>query len=110
MEWVYLYVAVAAEVLATSALKASESFTRLIPSLIVVGGYGVAFYLLTLALQKIPLGVAYAIWSAFGMTLVAVIGFVRYGETLDTPALVGMALIVAGVLILNLLSKSVAAH
>lgn len=109
MEWVYLYVAVAAEVIATSALKASESFTRPVPSLIVISGYGVAFYLLTLALQKIPLGVAYAIWCAFGIVLVAVIGVIRYGETLDMPALVGMALIVAGVLILNLVSKSVAA-
>ncbi len=71
MEWVYLYVAIAAEVMATSALKASASFTQLVPSIIVVVGYSTAFYLLTLALQKIPLGVAYAIWSAFGMALVA---------------------------------------
>ena len=108
MEWLYLYVAIAAEVMATSALKASESFTRLVPSMIVVVGYSIAFYLMTLALQKIPLGVAYAIWSAFGMALVAIIGTVRYGESLDAPALAGMALIVAGVLVINLLSKSVA--
>lgn len=110
MEWVYLYVAVMAEVVATSALKASESFTKPWPTFFVITGYSIAFYLLTLALNKIPLGVAYAIWSAFGVTLVTVIGYVRYGETLDTPALVGLTLIVAGVLILNLLSKSVAAH
>jgi small multidrug resistance pump len=110
MEWVYLYVAIAAEVMATSALKASASFTQLVPSIIVVVGYSTAFYLLTLALQKIPLGVAYAIWSAFGMALVAIIGTFRFGERLDAPAIIGMLLIVAGVLTINLLSKSVAAH
>lgn len=108
MEWIYLYIAIAAEVMATSALKASASFTQLVPSIIVVVGYSVSFYLLTLALQKIPLGVAYAIWSAFGMALVTIIAAVRYGETLDTPAIVGMAMIVGGVLVINLMSKSVA--
>lgn len=108
MEWIYLYIAIAAEVMATSALKASASFTQLVPSIIVVVGYSVSFYLLTFALQKIPLGVAYAIWSAFGMTLVTIIAAVRYGETLDTPAIVGMAMIVGGVLVINLMSKSVA--
>jgi small multidrug resistance pump len=108
VEWIYLYIAIAAEVMATSALKASASFTQLVPSIIVVVGYSVSFYLLTLALQKIPLGVAYAIWSAFGMALVTIIAAVRYGETLDTPAIVGMAMIVGGVLVINLMSKSVA--
>jgi small multidrug resistance pump len=108
VEWIYLYIAIAAEVMATSALKASASFTQLVPSIIVVVGYSVSFYLLTFALQKIPLGVAYAIWSAFGMALVTIIAAVRYGETLDTPAIVGMAMIVGGVLVINLMSKSVA--
>ncbi|MFA5951962.1 MAG: multidrug efflux SMR transporter [Hyphomicrobium sp.] len=108
MEWIYLYVAIAAEVIATSALKASGSFTRLEPSIFAVVGYRYAFYLRTRASQKIPLGVAYAIWSVFGIVLVALIGAVRYRERLDLPAQVGIGMIVAGVLVINLMSKSLA--
>lgn len=106
MAWLYLSVAVLFEVAATSALKASESFTRLGPSVIVIIGYAVSFYLMTIALQKLPLGVVYAVWSASGIVLIAIIGAVRYGERLDAPAMIGMALIVAGVLTINLLSKT----
>jgi small multidrug resistance pump len=108
MEWVILYVAVLFEVAATTALKASESFTRLIPSLIVIVGYGVSFYLMSLALKKIPLAVVYAVWSALGIALISIIGAVRYGENLDAPAIMGLVMIVGGVIVINVFSKSVA--
>jgi small multidrug resistance pump len=108
MEWVILYVAVLFEVAATTALKASEGFTRLIPSLIVVAGYGVAFYLMTLSLNKIPLAVVYAVWSALGIALISIVGAIRYGERLDAPAVAGLAMIVGGVIVINVFSKSVA--
>ncbi|HEX6831805.1 MAG TPA: multidrug efflux SMR transporter [Methyloceanibacter sp.] len=108
MEWVILYVAVLFEVAATTALKASEGFTRLIPSLIVVVGYGVAFYLMTLSLNKIPLAIVYAVWSALGIALISIVGAIRYGESLDAPAVAGLAMIVGGVIVINVFSKSVA--
>ena len=108
MEWVILYVAVLFEVAATTALKASEGFTRLIPSLIVFVGYGVAFFLMTLALNKIPLAIVYAVWSALGIALISIVGFIRYGESLDAPAVAGLVMIVGGVIVINVLSKSVA--
>ena len=101
-----LGVAIVAEVIATSALKASAGFTRLWPSVIVVLGYGVAFYGLSLTLQSMPVGVAYAIWSGLGIVLIAVVGWLAFGQRLDAWAMVGMSLIVAGVLVMNLLSKS----
>ena len=107
--WITLGAAITAEVIATSALKASEGFTRLLPSIIVVLGYGVAFWLLSITLRSIPVGVAYGIWSGLGTVLIAVVGWVVFGQKLDAWALLGMGLIVAGVLIMNLLSKS-AAH
>ena len=107
MEWVYLFIAVIAEVIATTALKATESFTKLWPSLVAIAGYGIAFYLLTLTLDKIPLGVAYAVWSAFGIALVTVAAAILYGQTLDAPALAGITLICCGVAVINLFSKSV---
>ncbi|MFD1216294.1 MULTISPECIES: DMT family transporter [Microbulbifer] len=105
--YIYLAVAIAAEVAATSALKASEQFTRLWPSVIVVVGYAIAFYMLTLVLKSIPVGVAYAIWSGLGIVLVAIIGAVVYREIPDPAAIVGMGLIIAGVVVLNVFSKSV---
>ncbi len=105
MPYVYLGFAIVAEVIATSALKASEEFTRLWPSLLVVAGYGIAFYLLTLSLRTLPVGVAYAMWSGLGIVLVAGVGVVLYGQKLDFAALVGFALIIAGCLVLNLLSN-----
>ncbi len=91
MTYLYLAIAIIAEVAATSALKASEEFTRLIPSIIVVVGYGVAFYLLTLVLRVMPIGITYAIWSGFGIVLVAVVGFFLYKQTPDLPAILGMS-------------------
>jgi small multidrug resistance pump len=101
--------AIAAEVVATSALKASEGFTRAGPSLVVAVGYGIAFYLLSLALKTIPVGVAYAIWSGVGVVLIALIGWAVLKQPLDAAALVGIGLIVAGVLVIQLFSSS-AAH
>ncbi len=104
--WFYLGIAIVSEVAATSALKASEGFTRLWPSLTVVAGYALAFYFLAQTLNSIPVGVAYAIWSGVGVALIAFVGWLVYGQTLDTAALIGLALIVAGVLVLNLFSKT----
>ena len=107
--WLLLLAAIAAEVTATTALKASQGFTRLLPSLIVVAGYGLAFWLLALTLRVLPVGVAYAIWSDLGTALIVLIAWLIYGQTMDAWGLLGLALIVAGVLVLNLLSRS-AAH
>ena len=107
--YLILLLAIAAEVVATSALKASENFTRLVPSILVVTGYGIAFTCLSLTLKTLPLGVAYAIWSGVGTALVAVVGWLVYRQQLDLPAVVGIALIIAGTLVLNLFSK-VSAH
>jgi len=108
MPWVYLAVAILSEVIATSALKASAEFTRLGPSVVVVAGYVSAFYFLSLTLKTIPVGVAYAVWSGVGIVLIAVIARVLYDQKLDLPALIGMGLIIAGVVVLNVFSKSVA--
>ena len=108
--WLYLLVAIVAEVIATSALKASATFTRPWPSALVIAGYGVAFYFLSRALETVPVGIAYAIWSGVGILLITVIAWLVYGQALDLPALVGLALIVAGVVVLNLFSKTVVAH
>lgn len=108
-QWWFLAVAILAEVVATSALKSSEGFTRLAPSLLVLAGYGVAFWCLSQALATIPVGVAYAIWAGLGIVLVAAIGWALHGQRLDAWALLGMALIVAGVVVLNVFSKA-AAH
>ena len=107
--YLLLFLAIAAEVVATSALKASENFTRLVPSLVVVIGYGIAFTCLSMTLRTLPLGVAYAIWSGAGTALVAVIGWLVYRQQLDLPAVLGISLIIAGTIVLNLFSK-VAAH
>jgi len=106
MNYLYLAVAIVAEVIATSALKASDGFTRLWPSVIVVIGYIVAFYCLSLTLRTMTVGVAYAIWCGAGIVLVALIGWVVLGQKLDAPAVGGMALIIAGVAVINLFSKS----
>jgi len=104
--WLFLGIAIVAEVAATSSLKASEGFTRLIPSAIVVIGYGVAFYFLSLALKTIPVGIAYAIWAGFGIVLIALIGWLVLGQKLDIPAVIGMALIIAGVAVINIFSRT----
>ena len=107
MKWVYLLLAIVSEVVATSALKSSESFSRLWPSVLTVVGYGVAFYLLSLTLREMPVGIAYAIWSGVGIVLVSLAAGVLFGQKLDLPALIGMGLIVAGVIVINVCSKSV---
>jgi small multidrug resistance pump len=107
MNWLYLFIAIVAEVLATSALKAADGFNRLLPSIVVVVGYGTAFYFLSLTLRSIPVGVAYAIWSGVGVVLVSIAGVVLYKQALDLPALIGIALIVAGVGVMHLFSKAV---
>ena len=107
MNWLYLAIAIVSEVVATSALKAAEGFTRWVPSLVVVVGYASAFYFLSLTLRSIPLGVAYAIWSGVGVVLVSLMGWLLYRQSLDAAALIGIGLIVAGVLVLNLFSKAV---
>lgn len=106
MSYVYLVIAIVAEVIGTSALKAAEGFTRPLPSLVVVAGYGVAFYCLSLALKTIPVGIAYAIWSGAGVVLITLIGWLVFEQVLDAAAIAGIALIVAGVLVIQLLSTS----
>lgn len=106
MTWIYLGIAIVAEVIATSALKASEGFTRLWPSVLVVCGYGVAFFFLSLTLRTLPIGIAYAIWSGVGIVLVTIGGVVLFGQRLDTPALIGMGLITLGVVVINVFSSS----
>lgn len=106
-QWIFLSVAIISEVIATSALKASEGFSRLWPSLIVSAGYIAAFYFLSLTLRTIPVGVAYAIWSGAGVALIAIIAWVFFGQALDIPAIIGLSLIVAGVVVLNFFSKAV---
>jgi len=106
MHWLFLAIAITAEVIATSALKASEGFTRIGPSVIVVVGYAMSFYFLAVVLRTIPVGVAYAVWAGAGVAAITVIGWVVFGQKLDTAALVGIGLIVAGVLVLNTLSNT----
>lgn len=94
-----------AEVLATSALKASDGFTQIKPSIVVVVGYAVAFYFLSLTLKTIPVGIAYAVWSGLGVVLVSIVGWFYFGQKMDPAAIVGIALIVCGVGVLNLASS-----
>jgi len=107
MNWVYLGIAIIAEVIATSALKSAEGFTRLVPSAITVIGYAVAFYCLALTLREIPVGIVYAIWSGIGIVLISLVGALVFKQHLDGPAILGMVLIIAGVVIMNVFSKSV---
>jgi small multidrug resistance pump len=104
--WIYLAVAIVSETIATSALKASEGFTRPWPTLLMAAGYGLAFYCLSLTLRTIPVGVAYAVWSGAGIVLITLASRLLFGQRLDAPALAGIALIVAGVLVMNLFSKT----
>jgi len=106
MGYLYLGIAIVAEVVATTALKASESFTVLWPSVIVCVGYGVCFYTLSLALQFISIGVAYAIWCGLGIVLITATGAIFYGQSIDLPAVLGMGLIMAGVAVIHLFSKA----
>ena len=107
-QWIFLAVAIISEVIATSFLKSAEGFTRFWPSVVVVAGYLLAFYLLSLTLKTIPVGVAYAIWSGVGIVLIALSGWLFLDQSLDMPALIGLSLIVAGVAVINVFSRTVA--
>ena len=107
MSYFYLAIAIISEVIATSALRNSAEFTKLWPTLIMIAAYGSAFYFMTLALRTIPLGITYAIWSGLGIVLISLVGVLFYHERLDLPAVIGMALIIVGVLVINLFSKMV---
>ena len=104
MGYLYLTIAIIAEVIATSAMKACESFTRPLPSILVLAGYAVAFYCLSLVLKTIPVGIAYAIWAGVGIVMVTLVAIVLYGQKPDLPAVIGMSFILIGVVIINLFS------
>ena len=106
LHYVYLFFAVVAETIGTTALQASQQFTRLGPTIIVVLAYVMAFLLLGLALKYIPVGIAYAIWSGLGIVLIAAIGYLAFDQRLDLPAILGMALILAGILVIHLFSAT----
>ncbi len=108
MTYIWLIVAIIAEVIATTSLKLSEGFSRLWPSVVTIVFYGVAFYCLSVTMRTIPTGIIYAIWSGAGIVLIGAVGWIFLGQKLDWPAIAGMALIIIGVLVINLFSKSVA--
>src|SRR5690554_2220529 len=108
MNYVFLLVAILFEVIATTALKQTDGFTRLVPSLVTISGYALAFYFLSLTLRVLPVGVVYAVWSGVGIVLITAIGWLWFKQVLDPAALIGMALIVAGVLVINVFSDTLA--
>jgi multidrug transporter EmrE-like cation transporter len=101
-----LGIAIVAEVVATSALKASDGFTRAVPALIVITGYSIAFYCMSLTLRTVPVGIAYAIWCGLGMALISLAAFMLYGQKIDVPGWIGITLILCGVVVLNVFSSS----
>ena len=105
--YIYLAIAILSEVIATTALKASDGFTNSLPSTVVVVGYGVSFYCLSVVLKTMPVGIAYAIWAGLGIVLITVAGLLFYNQKLDLPSLLGMSLIIIGVVVINVFSKSV---
>jgi small multidrug resistance pump len=107
MHYLYLVIAILGEVIATSALKAADGFTNLWPSVVVVIGYATALLFLSLTIRTMPVGIAYAIWAGAGTVFIVIAGYVLYRQVLDVPALIGIGLIVLGVMVINLLSKSV---
>jgi small multidrug resistance pump len=106
--FLFLFVAIIFEIIATSSLKKSEEFTKLLPSIITIIGYCGAFYCLSFAIRTIPVGFAYAIWSGVGIVLITIIGAVFFKEIPDLPAIIGLALIILGVIVINVFSKTVA--
>ncbi len=106
MPYLILALAILAETIGTTALQASQQFTKPLPALITVIGYGAAFYLLSIALKTFPVGIAYAMWSGLGIVLIAAIGFAVFGQKLDLPAVIGMGFIIVGIAIINLFSSS----
>ncbi|GBQ26066.1 multidrug efflux SMR transporter [Gluconacetobacter azotocaptans] len=107
MTYFYLAIAIVAEVISTSALKASDGFSRPIPSLLTVLGYGITFFFLSLTLRTMPTGIAYAIWSGVGIILISIINWIWLKQHLDAPAIAGLGLIVLGVAVINLFSRTV---
>lgn len=107
MIYLYLALAILAEVIATSALKASQEFTQLIPSLIVISGYAIAFYFLAVVLKVLPVGITYAIWSGVGIVLITVVGALIYKQIPDLAAIIGMTLIISGVIVIHMFSSTV---
>ena len=105
--FVFLFFAIIAEIIATTALKASDQFTKLIPTIITIVGYVTAFYLLSFSLKTIPMGISYAIWSGAGIVLISLIGYFVFKQHLDLPAIIGLGFIIVGVIIINVFSKSV---
>jgi len=103
-KWAYLLLAIISEVVATASIKSTEEFTNLIPSVVVIVGYCAAFYFLSLTLDEIPLGIAYAIWSAVGIVGVALIAVIFHDQRLDAGAMIGMGLIIAGIVVMRLYS------
>ena len=107
MKWIYLIIAIITEVIATSALKESEGFTKAIPSLIVIIGYSMTFYFMSLVLREMSIGITYAIWSGMGILLITTIGYFRFNQMLDAPAVLVMSFIALGIIILRVFSNSV---
>jgi len=107
MKWIYLSVAIIAEVIATSALKESQGFTKTIPSLITILGYGVAFYFLSLTLKTLPIAISYAVWSGVGISLLLIIGYLRYGQSISFGSIIGILFIIMGIILINFFSKSI---
>lgn len=107
MTYIYLMIAVIFEVIGTAALQASEQFTKPKPLILTAIGYAAAFYFLSMVLRTMPVGIAYAIWSGFGVILITIVGLVWFGQRLDLPAVIGLTFIVAGVATINLFSKTV---
>ena len=106
MTYLYLFFAVLAETIGTSALQASQQFTRLWPSLLVIVSYGAAFYLLSLTLRTLPVGIVYAMWSGLGIVFIALIGWLVFAQRLDLPAILGLGLIIAGIAVIQLFSTT----
>lgn len=104
--YLILLLAVAAETIGTSALQASQQFSKFLPSVLVVIAYGLSFWLLSMTLKTMPVGVVYALWSGLGIVLIAIIGYVVFGQRLDWPAVLGIAMILAGIVVINLFSKT----
>lgn len=105
-QWLILLIAILSEVTATTSLKLSESFTKIGPSILVVLGYGISFYCLSLTLKSIPVGVVYAVWSGMGISLITIVGWLMFGERLNIPTLLGICLIFTGVMVINIFSAS----
>jgi small multidrug resistance pump len=105
--WLALAIAIVAEVIATSTMKATNEFTRFWPSVVVILGYGTGFYFMTISMRVLPIGIMYALWSGVGILVVSIMGWVIYRQALDIPAIIGMSFIIAGVVVINVYSKSI---